>query len=165
VNSVQLSTEEKLSNHLSHLVALKENLDEAIGQPHEAETPAEMHVRLIRTRATMTSVAAVLGSLVQLRTGAKVALDAAAGDLEDAEVATVGSQIKMTEDYSSAKEKNARLGAATIEQRLAQRRAQKNLTMVTGVYDYAMVYHRELDRAVRDVETRIRIITLEGRFD
>lgn len=136
---------------------------EDLGPPHAGESLSDLHQRLLGTRAAMSRVSELVGSLTLLQGRLRASLVDRRGLLEDAEADTVTTQRRpvLTEDFSSAKEKNARLGAATLEQRRAVRAAERAAADLDAALSYARDRHRELDRAVRDVDLRVRIQSLD----
>ena len=143
-------------------VAVAANMPADLGAPHQGESLADLEERLLVTRAAMTRVSALAGDLTLLSGRVKHALIDRRGDLEDAEAETVSTRRPvLTEDYSSAKEKNARLAAGTLDQRRRVRQAEKLLADVDAALTYTRDRHRELDRAVRDIDTRLRILSFE----
>jgi hypothetical protein len=138
------------------------NLPAALGPPNRAETPTDLHERLLVTRAAMTRVSELAGELTLLTGKVKAALVEARGSLEDAEGEIVTARRPaFTTEYNSAREKDARLGAGTLDHRRKVRQAEKLLAEVEAALYYSRDRHRELDRAVRDIDTRLRIITIE----
>lgn len=152
---------ELLSKHLER-ASETANLPAELGPPHDSETPADLHQRLLTTRAAMTSLSGLIGELTLFQGRVEATLIEKRGILDEAEAGVVASRkASPWEDYSSAKEKNAKLGAQTLEEARAVRKVEKLLAQVKSVVIYARDRHRELDRAVRDVEVRFRILTWE----
>lgn len=149
------------------LVGIVERSSEAmalvhdLGDPHVDESFSDLHTRLLVTRSAMTRLAALLGELIQIRFRVEQVLIDRRGELEEAEAVVVGQQRHVVEDFSSAKEKNARLAAGTLESRRRVRVIEKLLKDVDAAVEYIRTRHRELDRAVRDIDTRLRIISFE----
>lgn len=151
-----------VSRYLDEVVDASAGLAD-LGAPSTAETPADLHERLLVTRAAMTRVSEITGSLTLLSGRVKAALVEARGELDDEEssIVTRRPKVSFTEDYSSAKEKNARIGAATLETRRKVRQTEKVAVDLDAALAYARDRHRELDRAVRDIDTRLRLLSFE----
>lgn len=132
--------------------------------PSTSETPADLHQRLLTSRAAMTRVADLTGELTLLAGRVKRLLIEARGELEDAEAELVGRKPRHVEDFSSAKERNARMAAGTLETLRKIRKAESAQSEVDSALYYARDRHRELDRAVRDIDTRLRILTFESHL-
>jgi hypothetical protein len=135
--------------------------------PTTAETPADLHQRLLVTRAAMTRVSELAGEMTLLNGRVRATTIERKGAVDDAEAKVMTTptshrRVLVTEDYSSGKERNARLGAATVMERTALRRVERLAAEVEAALSYTRDRHRELDRAVRDIDTRMRLLTFEG---
>lgn len=155
------STVSALLDAISDAYALTATLE----APSTGETLTDLHERLLLSRAAMTRVADLTGELTLLSGKVKRLLIEAKGDLEDAEAALVTrTGRRQIEDFSSAKERNARMAAGTLETLRKIRKAEMAQSEVDSALFYARDRHRELDRAVRDIDTRLRIITIESHI-
>jgi hypothetical protein len=154
------STVGALLDAISDAFALTSTLD----PPSTSETLTDLHQRLLICRAAMTRVADLTGELTLLSGKVKRLLIEAKGELEDEEAALVGRKPRHTEDFSSAKERNARMAAGTLETLRKIRKAEGAQSEVDSALFYARDRHRELDRAVRDIDTRLRIISIESHI-
>jgi hypothetical protein len=133
-----------------------------LGPPNTSETMHDLHNRLLLTRSAMTSLSSLIGELTLFQGRVEATLIERKGALEDAEAEAVSTRKKSPlEDYSSAREKNALLGAATLTQTRSVRRVGKLLAQVRAAAIYCRGRHQELDRAVRDVDVRVRIVGYE----
>ena len=134
-----------------------------LGAPNLAETPHDLHNRLLITRSAMTRVSELVGDLVRIRGRMQGVLIDRKGELETANSVAVAASSKrvLLEDYSSAQEKNSRLAAATLDERSRLRQVEKRMADLDAALEYGRTKHRELDRAVRDVELRVRILNFE----
>jgi hypothetical protein len=154
----------RLPNHIKRIIDdISDAAHTGLDAPSTAETPADLHERLLVTRAGMTRVSELLGELTLLTGRIRAALVDRKGALEDEEstVVTPRGHRVLTEDYSSAKERNARLAGATLEARRRVRQVEKVLADADAALTYGRDRHRELDRAVRDIDTRLRILSFE----
>lgn len=138
------------------------NLPSDLGPPHVGESLTDLHQRLLLTRSAMTSLADLIGELTLFQGRVEATLIERRGVLEEAEATALAGRKRLVEDFSSAKEKNARLGAETLSEARGVRQVEKLLAQVKAASIYCRDRHRELDRAVRDVETRVRILSLES---
>ena len=138
------------------------NLPADLGAPNQGESLSDLHQRLLVTRSAMTRVGELAGELTLLSGRVKRILIDRKGDLDDQEAEVVSARRALTEDYSSAKERNARIAAKTLNGRRRVRQAEKLLADVEAALFYTRDRHRELDRAVRDIDTRLRILAMDG---
>lgn len=151
------------------LVKMLEGISEAsslvvdLGLPDISETPADLHVRLLTTRAAMTRVSDLCNQIVRLRSRIKQVVIDREGELEDAEATVLSTDNKkaFVEEFSSAKERNAKLAAKTLNERMRLRSVKKVMADIEGCYEYAKNKLWEFDRSVRDIDTRLRIMVYE----
>lgn len=131
--------------------------------PNLGETHQDLHNRLLITRSAMSRISELIAELVRIRGRLQGILVDRKGELEtaNATAVTTGSKRFPLEDYSSAQEKNSRLAAATMEERTKVRQIEKRLADLEAALEYGRIKHRELDRAVRDVEIRVRLLNWE----
>lgn len=137
--------------------------------PNTGETPGDLHQRLLITRAAMTRVGELAGQMTLLGGRVKSAMIERRGAQQDAEAKIMsepkgGRRVTFTEDFASGQERNARLAAGTVAERSALRRVERLSAELDAALTYTRDRHRELDRAVRDVETRLRLLTFEDRL-
>lgn len=133
-----------------------------LGVPHQGESLSDLHQRLLTTRATMSRVSELVAQIIRLRGRVDQALIERKGELEDAEAAILTKATKnLAEDFSSAKERNAKLGAQTLEERRNVRFAERVLADVKSAQEYSTNRLWELDRSVRDIDTRLKILAYD----
>ena len=133
-------------------------------EPNLGENLSDLHNRLLVTRAHQTTVTAHIGNLIRLRAGVRKKRMDLQGALEGAEAAAVTEKRWTTEDYSSAKEKNALLASKTLQERIDLRAIEKLNEDVEAALAYARTIHTELGAQVQDVNSRLRILTLEANL-
>ena len=158
-----------LSKIADSLEATLEGVSEAfklitdLGVPNLGESLTDIHTRLLVTRSVMSNVSDTASKLVRLRASVRQEQIDREGALEDKEAAVLSEPEKpsFVEDYSSAKERNAKLGAKTLEERILVREAKKVYIDVDSAYEYVRNRLWELDRSVRDIDTRLRVISYE----
>jgi hypothetical protein len=140
---------------------VKDHID--LPEPHLGESLTDLHNRLLVVRSHQTTVAALVGDLVRLRAGVRKKRLDLQGALETAEAeAVTARRPKLTEDYSSAMEKNSTLKAATLNERFDLRSVEKLIEDVEAALAYARSVHAELGSQVQDVNTRLRILNSEA---
>ena len=127
-------------------------------------SPAELHKQLVKNRQAMDRAETFVAQLARLHSRAQIAEQDLAGELEDAEAKAL-KQAGAAEEFSTAKERNARLNVLTIDHRIALRKATRQRAEISEVLEYARTLYRGMEASRRDVETRLRMITLEGGLD
>jgi hypothetical protein len=156
----------KVSDALSvMLTSISESftLVSELGPPNVGESPTDIHTRLLVTRSVMSNVSETVAKLIRVRGMVRQEQIERKGELEDAESKAMVelSKPSFVEEYSTAKERNAKLGAKTLSERISVREADAKFADVDSAYEYARNRLWELDRSVRDIETRIRIMSFE----
>lgn len=143
------------------------DLSGVLGPANTAESLSELHVRLVTVRARQSRLSELVASLVMLHSRVKKAQADRRGDLLEAEAAVVSEKKAkvFSEDFSSAQERNAKLASQTLEQRVALRAIDKLVIDTDAALEYARIRHRELGSQVQDVNTRLRIISMESSWD
>jgi hypothetical protein len=138
------------------------DLGDVLSPPSQGESLSDLHNRLIQVRSRQTRISDIVGDLVRLQSTLRKSVIDKEGELEEAQSGVVVEKKWAVEEFRSAAEKNARLAGKTVEQKIAVRAAKKLLLDVDSSLEYARVKHRELGSQVNDVNTRLRIINLDG---
>lgn len=135
-----------------------------LGPPHLHESPPDLHNRLLVSRACMSRVSESVAQLVRLRGLSTILVITCEGDLQEAEAKAVESRPRISlsgEDFASAKERNARLATSTVQELWCLRQARIAQADADSALEYGRNRLWELDRAVRDIDTRLRILVYE----
>lgn len=149
--------EKAIQEGMSRTTEIVEKYGE-VPNPEIEDNVETVYNRILLIRSYMTSLAGVLADSILIKTRAKVELSIAESNLEMAEAEAVSTGKTRTTEYFSGQERKANLRAKTLELEIAKRRARELYDTAYGFHEFVRVHHSELDRAVRDVETRIRIL-------
>lgn len=148
------------------LKAYKQEVDDlraAPGEVVEDETIQTLHARLIESRRSQDRLEAIVADLGLVKSRCKTALAEAQAAYDDAwREKMLSTRIG---EYTSAQERNATYAAAALKELMVLRKTQKMLTEVEEMYDYALFKYRGLDSSRRDVETRMRLLNIEGMLE
>lgn len=144
---------------LNHAVTSMRDLREEVGIGDQ-DDPVSLHDQLKKNRKAMDRAETFVAELGRLHSKAAIAEEDYKGYLEDAE-ATALQKAGPAEEYSSGKERNARLAVMVMDERIALRKAARQRAEIQEALDYARTLFRGMDASRRDVETRLRMITLE----
>lgn len=145
-------------------VSENSSLSDLFDPPNIAENLTDLHQRLLATRARQQRISELVGTLIRIQGNVrKLVLDRKADlDTAEAKVIVVPKAMFQAEDYSSAKERNAKLIAKTLEERIALTAAEKLKVDVDSSLAYAQNVYRELGNQAFDVNTRIKVLGMEG---
>lgn len=152
-----------ISGSVSDVHKAMELLNE-LGQPNLSETLPDLHNRLLVTRAAQSRVSEVVAFLIRLHRGIRNSLLDAQGELETASANVVQQPTFNHQNFASGEERKANLAFRTMEERRAVRQAEKALNSADAALEYGNNRFWELNRAVRDVEIRLQLITKEPNF-
>lgn len=156
----QLSTE--IPEALQHAVTVLTDIRAGVtlGADDPQFGPGDLHVQLLMNRRCMDRAETFVAQLGRLYARASVAEEDLKGVLEDAE-ATAIQEAGPPEDFSTAKERNARLLVRTFDERIALRKVSRQKAEIGEALEYARTLFRGMDATRRDTETRLRLMTLE----
>lgn len=134
-----------------------------LGPPNAGESLTDIHTRLLVTRSVMTNVSETLSKLTRVRGMVRQEQIERKGEWEDAvaKVAIEPEKPSFVENYDSAMTANAKLNAKTLSERISMRQADVVFADVDSAFEYVRNRLWELDRAVRDIDTRLRIVSFE----
>ena len=131
----------------------------SLPEPTIADTPEVMHSRLLSVRALMSSLSGLVADLVILQAAAKNKMSMTKESLDIAESDALQKKHINSTDFLSGQERRANLRAQNLDLEAAYRKSQRQYEDIAATLEYVRVYHREFDRAVRDVELRIRLLS------
>lgn len=134
-----------------------------IGPGHQGETLLEIHAKLIVARGNLDRLEEILVNIIRLNGKLKQAVADAKGKLDDAwDKAANGKNIGFSFDGPAPRERYAEYNLRTVHETVEARQAEKVQRQVDTALDVVRTWHRGLDSARRDLETRIRLISLES---
>lgn len=153
----------KLVNPKLAELAVEANDLRDIGKTAEDETLDQLHQRLVRARSNQDRLESIVAELGRLRSRARVKT-AEAQDAYDDKWREVMNATKIGE-YSSAKEREGIYATGAINQLIALRSAKRTQADVEEVYEYCLLKYRGLDAARREVDSRVRLINVQGMLE
>lgn len=127
-------------------------------QPKAEDGPAELHERLIHVRANLDRLEHMLVQTVTAKSHQSGVVRQARETQEDAWAAS--AQSTRTPEYTSAKERDARITLGTFETKVVLRRAEAMLAEAEFTVDQLRTLYRGLDGLRRDMETLLRAKSL-----
>lgn len=129
-----------------------------------SENLSDLHNRLLIVRARQQRVSELVGILIRTQASVRKLVLDRKSELASAEakVSTPDRTVFQAEDYSSARERNAKLTAKTLDERVALTAAEKLMVDADAALAYAQNAYRELGNQAFDVSTRIKVFGMEG---
>ncbi len=124
-----------------------------------------IHSALVHNRAQIERVQAIAASLVLYKAKASKQYREAQAVYDDAYAkAAVKPQVGFS-DYSTAKEKDSYYGSQIVGETMALRVAENIFRDAEAVTEFVRVVLRGMEGSHRDLETRVRLISLRGQLD
>lgn len=127
--------------------------------------PEELHEALIGSRAQIERLEYYVSQLVLLKAKTAQAVADRRGEYDDAYMKAATAKSVGFADYASAKEKDANFNLHTISETMKLRKAEKVHRDVDSAWDYCRILLRGAEGVHRDLEIRIRLISLSGQLD
>jgi len=129
-----------------------------------ADGPAELHKRLLQARACIDRLEAITRTISLLKGRTAIALDDAQYNLDDAYAKVVG-KTRRGDDYSTGKEREAGYSVGTVAEQVAWRRAKTADREAYTALEFCRSCQKGAESVRWDLDTVIRLLTLEGRLD
>lgn len=135
-------------------------------KPGNAEDgPSEIHNQLLYNRAQIERLEFLTSRLVVLKSRTAQMVAKARNAYDDAYMKAATSPKIGFADYSSAKEKDAHFNANTIAETMELRKAEATHRDIDATWDMCRMLLRGAEGVQRDLELRMRLITLAGQLD
>lgn len=127
----------------------------------DLRSPADLHDRLLLCRHVTDQLEEEMAGLIMFMAKVNQAVADRKGEIEDAEIAAKVPK----EEFASARDKGVMLNAATISARIKLRKAERMQREMASTLEYVRTLHRGADSTRRDVETRLRAVTLTSHLE
>ena len=142
------------------------NVSDELRLPSIGENLYDLHVRLLAVRARQQRASELVGTLIRIQANVRKLVLDRKSELDAAEAkAVIPSKQAFVEDFSSAQERNARLRSKTLNERVSLTAAEKLQVDVDAALAYAQQVYRQLGNQSYDVNTRIKVLGMEGTLD
>lgn len=125
----------------------------------------ELHQQLVVNRAMIERLEYLTSSLGLMKSRSEQWVSSAKAEYEDAYMRAATKPTVGFSDYATAKEKDAHFALGTIEQTMALRKAENNHRDVVAAWDYCRILLRGAEGVQRDMEMRIRLISLRSQLE
>lgn len=162
LSDVLRSLSEEMSEGLKRVVSECHEIRTKVSPGSITEGPTELHERLLTARHAQDRAEMIVAELGRLHSRASIAVADLRGRLEDAEAS---AELPPAEDYSTARERNARLSLAVVDERIAVRRATRQKEEVWEALEYCRLLHRGIDGSRRDLDLRIRLLSMQTMLE
>lgn len=140
------------------------DLRDAVTGGEITDGPVEIHERLLKARHAQDQTEEIVAALGRLYSQAQRTVATYKAEYVDAE-AQAHQKLPPAEEYSTKKERDARLSLATLDEQIVLRRAEQVVAEIKEAVDYCTLLHRGIDSTRRDYELRTRLISLQGQLD
>lgn len=157
----QLDTE--MSGLLESMCTEAEELRHSVSEPSTEETLTDLHDRLVRTRQAQDRIEGILAKLIRLRGKSRRTVRTAKGDLDE-KLNTVIRGSRVVE-YSTAREREAVYDLGCFQQKRGLLITERMLAEVEMAHEFVSLLHRGIDGSRRDIDLRIRVVSLESRLE
>lgn len=124
------------------------------------DTPVDLHTQLVFNRAAIERLEVLVGQLTLLKARTDDILSKRKAAYDDAYMKAATKPSLSLGDFSTAKEKDAHFNLAATEEMFAMRKAEAFHRDVYAAWDFARIYLRGAEQTQRDIDTRIRLITI-----
>lgn len=124
----------------------------------------DLHDRLLVNRAQIERLEYLTAQMLLARARTQQAVTDAKAEVDDAVMQTATKPSFKIGEYASAKEKEAHYALGSVEQTMRLRKAERLHRDVDSTWDYCRVLLRGAEQVQRDLESRIRIITITDRL-
>jgi hypothetical protein len=144
----------ELNPKLAELVAEVAALRASVTTPDSDSAISDLYEAMVAAGQAQERVEAILAEVGRARSRARIVVSERQDEYDDQWRNTmINTRIG---EYDSAKEKNARYDAGSIQQLVNLRRAKRMLADVEEAFDYVNIKFRGLSTAARDIDSRMR---------
>jgi hypothetical protein len=134
-------------------------------KPDLADGVRDIHKQLLTARRALDRMETHVARLLRLRNRTRQAMLAAKWALEEAEDKAYDSRKLTFGDFTTGREKEAWVSTRTVVEKMNLHKATLLDEEVGAALEEVRVYHRGVDGARRDAETRLRILTFERSLE
>ena len=155
------------SDDLAKVAATVASARDEMVPADDNDDPQTLLDQLVHNRAHIERAQAVSAALVLVKAKASRALREAQGAFDDAyAAAALKPSVGFGGDtYTTAKEKDALYGSQAVAEQIALRMAENRFRDVEAVTEFCRQVLRGMEGSHRDMDTRIRLISLRGQLD
>ncbi len=129
------------------------------------DTPVDLHTQLVFNRSQIEQMEVVVAQLTLLKARSENILAEKKGEYDDAYSQAAAKPSFSLGEFASAKEKDAHYSLAATTELFAVRKAEAFHRDVYSAWDYARSLLRGAEATQRDIDTRIRLITLQSNLE
>jgi len=129
------------------------------------DSPMALHATLLDVRARYDRVEAILAQMMERHGRTRALLHEAREAADDAWDAAATSKRTNALDYMAGRERVAHVNVENLAERRRVRALERIEMILDSAVQQARLAHRGLDTVRRDLDTRIRLLTLETRLE
>lgn len=124
-----------------------------------------LHQQLVINRAMIERLEHLTSTLGLMKSRTEQAVAQRRAEHDDAYMHSATKKNVGFSDYASAKEKDAHFALGTVDETLRLRKAEATHRDVAAAWDYCRILLRGAEGVQRDMETRIRLISLKSQLE
>lgn len=153
--------EPRLAAWLDEARTLRDGLE----VPAPEDGPHALHRQLVQARRALDRVETIVADLIRLRGRSSDAVRSAKARLRRAEDVALQGRTRGFDQYVSARERMAWLTAKTSTEQDDLLNVETFDARVATVLDEARLLYRGVDAVRRDVDSRMRLMSIETRLE
>jgi hypothetical protein len=135
--------------------------DEVRGGDPEDTVP-DLHEQLVFNRAQIDYLEAMTSRMLLARARTQQAVSDAKDAVDDAVMKTATKPSSRLGEFASAKEKEAFYALGAVNEKMTLRKAERLHRDIDSTWDYCRVLLRGAEQVQRDLETRMRMLSISG---
>lgn len=129
------------------------------------DDPSDLHEQLLFNRASIERLEVIVGNLLLLKARTENILASRQAAYDDAYMKAATKPSMALGDFSTAKEKDATFNLSATEEMFALRKASAFHRDVYSAWDFSRINLRGAEATQKDIEVRIRLITLNSALE
>ena len=130
-----------------------------------SDSPMDLHDQLLHNRQQIERLEFLTSELVLLKSRTVQEVQNRKGLYDDAYTAAATKPSIGFADFASAKEKDAHFALGAMDEQINLRKAEKLHRDVDSAWDYTRILLRGAEGVQRDLELRIRLISLTSSLE
>lgn len=130
------------------------------------DDPYSLHHQLLYNRKQIERLEYLTSQMVLMKSRAEQQVASARAAYDDAyQKAATKPSVGFSGDYSTAKEKDAYYNLSTVDETIRLRQTEALHRDSYSAWDYCRILLRGAEGVQRDLDQRIRLLTMQGRLE
>ena len=128
------------------------------------DSPQEIHGQVLTAQSVVDRIEEFVGLLTMMKADTAEFVIAAQDELDAAMADVVNNPANRRNEYETAVEKNVKIKAATLNEQVKLRQAEKKDRDVGKVLEYMKTLHWGARGVLRTLELRVKLISMDSAF-